>query len=477
MKKTRFIPINSKVNTIIILALVLGIGAISFYLTTEITTTIDELLTQNLTQQSEILFSAIENFMIPGEAKLAVGFFETMTRSNTDYEIHLFREDGDLAFSDASTLNSVIARAPELASMFNTMADRVTLEESVIESYFEAAVGTPPLSVFFEETDENGLNIFRAYKPLINLPKCTGCHGADHTVRGVIDIRDDITDSRRQQRIAVYIAGGLIVGMVMVLALVITGFMRRTIIKPVKLVGEVCETVTDGNFDRRVAIKSRDEIGRLGTTVNKMVDGLHERFELSKYVSASTIESLHDSKEGHVTSITMLFSDIRGFTAYSEKKSPQEVVENLNRILNAQTEIILEFGGDIDKYVGDEIVAMFSGVDQYQKACRSALEIQKTFSDDGGATFDSLSLGIGINTGEVILGMIGSRKRADYTFIGDNVNTASRLCDAAKPGEILVADSTYSNVADSAAIKGPFRLKAKGKDQWVKVYLLEGIAE
>lgn len=481
MKKTRFIPINSKVNTIIILALVLGIGSIAFYLTTEITTTIDELLTQNLTQQSEILFAAIENFMIPGEANLAVGFFETMTHSNTDYEIYLFRENGNLAFSDESTLKDVIARAPALASMFDTMAPRVTLEESVIIGHFEAAVGAPmgapPLSVFFEETDNDGLTLFRAYKPLINLPKCTGCHGADHTVRGVIDIRDDITASRDQQRLAVYIAGGLIVGMVLVLAFIISGFMRRTVIKPVKVVGEVCRTVTDGNFDQRVKVKSRDEIGRLGATVNKMVDGLHERFELSKYVSVSTIESLHDSKEGHITSITMLFSDIRGFTSYSEKKSPQEVVENLNRILNAQTEIILQHGGDIDKYVGDEIVAMFTGEDQYKKACRSALEIQETFINDGGANFGGLSLGIGINTGEVILGMIGSKKRADYTFIGDNVNTASRLCDAAKPGEILVADSTYSHVTDSAKIEGPFRLKAKGKDEYVKVYLLKGLEE
>ena len=477
MKRTRFIPINSKVNTIIILALVLGIGSISFYLTTEITTTIDELLAQNLTQQSEILFAAIENFMIPGEAKLAVGFFETMTRSNTDYEIYLFRRDGNLAFSDATTLYDVIERAPDHASGFDTMADRVTIEEKVIEDYFETATSAPPLSVFFEDADEKGITYFRAYKPLINLPKCTGCHGTDHTVRGVIDIRDDITGSRRQQRLAVYIAGGLIIGMVMILAFIISGFMRRTVIKPVKVVGEVCETVTEGNFEQRVSINSRDEIGRLGQTVNKMVDGLHERFELSKYVSVSTIESLRDTKEGHITSITMLFSDIRGFTTYSEKKSPQEVVENLNRILNTQTEIILKNGGDIDKYVGDEIVAMFTGEDQYKQACRSALDIQETFVNDGGTTFGGLSLGIGINTGEVILGMIGSKKRADYTFIGDNVNTASRLCDAAKPGEILLADSTYTEVADRVSIKGPFRLKAKGKDEYVKVYLLEGCEE
>ncbi len=475
MKKTRFIPINSKVNAIIIAALVLGIGSISFYLTTEITTTIDKLLADNLSQQSEILFSAIENFMLPGEAKLAVGFFETMTRSNTDYSIYLFRRNGELAFSDAATLNQVIEANPALAPMFDTMADRITSEETVVNAYFNTAVGAPPLSAFFEETDADGRTYFRAYKPLINLPKCTGCHGTDHTVRGVVDIRGEITASRQKQRLAVYIAGGLIVGMVAVLAVIISGFMRRTVIKPVKVVGEVCEKVTAGSFDQRVTIKSRDEIGRLGSTVNKMVEGLHERFELSKYVSASTINSLRDTKEGRVVSITMLFSDIRGFTSYSEQASPREVVENLNGILNVQTEIILNSGGDIDKYVGDEIVAMFTGVDQHVRACKSALEIQKVFAADGGAAFGGLRLGIGINTGEVILGMIGSKRRADFTFIGDNVNTASRLCDAAKPGEVLLADSTYSEVAGKAKVKGPYRLKAKGKEKYVKVYLLEGI--
>ncbi len=477
MKKPRFVPVSSKINGIIIFALIIGIGSIAFYLTTEITGTIDALLAQNLSQQSEILFAAIENFMIPGEAELAVNFFETMTYSNIDYSVFLFRRNGEVAFSDDSTISEVKENAPVIASMFDTMAERIVLEENVVDPYFSQAVSAPPLSVFFEETDDDGLTYFRAYKPLINLPKCTGCHGSDHTVRGVVDIRDDITGSRRQQQFAAYTSGGLFVGVVGVLAVILTGFMRRSVTKPIKIVGEVCEKVTDGDFEQRVSINKNDEIGRLGTTVNKMVEGLHERFELSKYVSTQTIQSLRETGEGHVVSITMLFSDIRGFTTYSESNAPAEVVENLNRVLNAQTEIILANGGDIDKYVGDEIVAMYTGDDQYLQACRSAIEIQKVFTADEENVFGGLTLGLGINTGEVILGMIGSKKRADYTFIGDNVNTASRLCDAARPGEILIADSTYSKIADALRVSGPYRLKAKGKNEYVKVYKLEGLQE
>ena len=264
--------------------------------------------------------------------------------------------------------------------------------------------------------------------------------------------------------------------MVILLAAILTGFMRRTVIKPVKIVGSVCESVTEGEFSQRVSIKNHDELGRLGTTVNKMVEGLHERFELSKYVSTSTIESLRETKVGHLVSLTMLFSDIRGFTAYSEKRPPEKVVENLNMVLNVQTEIIHKYGGDIDKYVGDEIVAMFTDEDQELCASRAALEIQKLFSEEGGQ-YDGLSLGLGINTGDVILGMIGSERRADYTFIGDNVNTASRLCGAAAKGEILIADRTYDKVANSLVVDGPYRLKAKGKDEYVKVYKLKDIKD
>jgi adenylate cyclase len=475
MKKTRFIPITSKVNTIIIFALIIGIGSIAFFLATEISKTTDDLLDQNLQQQSEILFSAIENFMIPGEAELAVEFFDAMRRNNEDYSIFLFRRDGELAFKDNATLEEMLIRIPALSSRFSTMAERITGDEVVIPEYFETAVGSPPESAFFEIGKLEEKRFSRVYRPLLNLPKCTGCHGADHTVRGVIDIRADITAPRMRQRNSIYLAGGFFAGLVILLAIILSQFMRRTIIKPVKTIGQVCSNVTEGNFEDRVSIKNRDEIGGLGATVNTMVEGLHERFELSKYVSTAAMNSLREKKEGHLVPMTMLFSDIRGFTSYSEKRSPEEVVKYLNLILNVQTEIIQKYAGDIDKYVGDEIVSMWLEENQAINSVKAAIEICEELQKHSNDIYDGLQVGIGINSGEVILGMIGSQKRADYTFIGDNVNTASRLCDAAKPSQILISSSTYDQIADSVLVGGPFRLKAKGKDEYVKVYLVEGL--
>ena len=139
-----------------------------------------------------------------------------------------------------------------------------------------------------------------------------------------------------------------------------------------------------------------------------MIQGLYERFELSKFVSSSTIESIKSKEKGAKDSITLFFSDIRSFTAYSEKHSPEEVVEYLNKVLSFQTEIIQNNGGDVYKYVGDE---------KEINACKSALEIQKEMAVNSSALYDGLSVGIGINTGEVILGMIGSESRADFTLL------------------------------------------------------------
>lgn len=476
-KESRFIPITSKVNTIIIFALVIGIGSISFIFATRLFSTIDESIKQNLAQQSEILYSAIQNFMMPGYAEIAVNYFDDIKAAGRGYEVNLFRRSGVPAFSDDATLEEVRAKSPGLNERFSDPVDRLAGDVGIVTEYFDVATAAPPASVFFKTTQPNGTRSFRAYKPLINLPKCTSCHGADHTVRGVIDIRQDVTRQRADQRLAIIIAGSLFVGIVVSLAILLSAFMRRTVIKPVKKVGEVCSNVTNGDFESRVSIKNRDEIGTLGKTVNTMVEGLHERFELTKFVSSSTMKSLRENKAGHRVPVTVLFSDIRGFTAYSEKQSAENVVKYLNQALNVQTEIIHKWSGDVDKYVGDEIVAMFSDENQVLNACRAAIEIQSEFSAHSGDKYDNLKVGIGINEGEVILGMIGSERRADFTFIGDNVNIASRLCSAAKPLQILISESCFEKIKQQIKVDGPYRMQVKGKVEYLRVHVLQSIIE
>lgn len=148
--------------------------------------------------------------------------------------------------------------------------------------------------------------------------------------------------------------------------------------------------------------------------------------------------------------ITVLFADIRGFTTLSEHENPEKVVRLLNRYFTAMSEIIFEFGGTLDKYIGDGLMALFgapnAAPDDAKRALQSAVAMQKRLlvlnkelKEDG---FPEVQMGIGLHTGEATIGYIGSEKRSEYTAIGDTVNLASRLEANAKGGQILISDTT-----------------------------------
>jgi adenylate cyclase len=473
-KKSRFTPITRKINVIILISLIAGIGGVTFYFARSLFNTIESSTRNNLNQQTEILYTAIENFMLPGNAPIAVNFFNDIQGRNPEYVIRLYRSNGVEAFSDNYTIEDVNTRLGNM--IFIPRQTEKSEPDIVFNQQFNEAVAPPPSSTF-DRIELEGDIFIRSYEPLLNLPKCTNCHGSTHTVRGVIDIRSNVTESVMQQRRAIIIAGSLFFGVVLLLAIWLTQLLTNTIISPVKTIGVVCAGVTGGDFDKRVTIPNNDEIGQLGDTVNTMVEGLHERFMLSKYVSNSTLESLRADKRGEVRSITMFFSDIRGFTSYSESRKAEEVVRYLNEMLTMQTMMISKHGGDVDKYVGDEVVALFAKQQPELDACRAALDICNELKAKSGSGYGGLRVGIGIHTGEVILGMIGSEDRADYTVIGDSVNTTSRLCDAAKPLQIIISDTAYRQVKNEAIVDGPYKLKVKGKQHFLKVYILKGLSE
>jgi adenylate cyclase len=264
--------------------------------------------------------------------------------------------------------------------------------------------------------------------------------------------------------------------MVAILALVIGSFLRRVVLRPVQSIGKVCAQVTSGNFGGKVDIKNKDEIGVLARTVNTMVGRLHERFELTKYVSAGTIGAITAGQEPKRVLRTLLFTDVRGFTSYTEQHGPEHVLSVLNRILEKQSEIIQNCGGDIDKFVGDEILAVFSGEKAMSRACTAALRMVRLCAESV-EEFEHLRVGVGIATGSVIHGMVGSERRADFTVIGDSVNLASRLCGIAKGMQIIVCNAVYEAVCAEYQFKGPFSVKLKGKIEPQNVWLLIGKAQ
>ena len=363
-RRSRRYSLTFKVDFLLITALAVGIGAIMAAFAVSLVSFRDQLSTQSLKRQGDDHFVAVETLMISGNAPQAVGYFTKVNLTSAATSIRLYRRDGTPAFSDNRTIERVNRN---LRTQRFQPRDRPPGAGTPMPTpRFTEAAGMPPQELFFR--DDAGLALtggtayFRAYRPLINLPKCTVCHGADHTVRGVIDIRSDVTGVVRAQAFTIGGAGAGFLAVVAILALIIGSFLRRVVLKPVQSIGKVCAEVTAGSFQGRVEVRSNDEIGVLAATVNTMVVGLHERFELTKYVSASTLGALEaKARSRERVPRTLLFTDVRGFTSYTESSTPEQVVNVLNRLLEEQSAIIQNNGGDIDKFVGDAVVAVFSG--------------------------------------------------------------------------------------------------------------------
>jgi adenylate cyclase len=183
--------------------------------------------------------------------------------------------------------------------------------------------------------------------------------------------------------------------------------------------------------------------------------------------------------------VTIIFSDIRGFTTLSEKLAPEDVVALLNPYLEAMSKVIYKHGGTVDKYEGDAIIAFFGEPVPYQdhalRALRASMDMRKALKDlikkwEKEGRPNQIEMGIGINSGEVFVGLLGSAERINYTIIGDNANLASRLQDLTKTyaWPILISESTYQQVKDEFDAELADAVVVKGKTKPVNVYKVIG---
>ena len=189
-------------------------------------------------------------------------------------------------------------------------------------------------------------------------------------------------------------------------------------------------------------------------------------------------ETLDEMMEPKDLTATVLFADINGFTHLAERLPPREVNMLLNAFFSQMTDIIFQYDGTLDKYIGDALMAVFGAPmekkDDPERALRAAQTMMKTLQAmmermDGSRQF---TIRIGINTGRVVAGNIGSQKRMDYTIIGDAVNIASRLESIAEPNQILVGEETYQRVKDKFALRRVGARKLKGKTADILVHEL-----
>jgi len=190
-------------------------------------------------------------------------------------------------------------------------------------------------------------------------------------------------------------------------------------------------------------------------------------------------------KGGALSEITMLFSDIRGFTSMSESREPQEIVRMLNEYFELMVDVIFKYEGTLDKFVGDEVIALFGAPVAMQnaefKAVQCALDMMRVLSEwnrtRAAEGQNEIKIGIGINTGIVVTGAIGSSRALQYTAIGDAVNTASRLCNIAQPGQVILSEATYRKVQGAVAAVPLPPVRVKGKADELRVYNAVGLRD
>ncbi len=221
--------------------------------------------------------------------------------------------------------------------------------------------------------------------------------------------------------------------------------------------------------------------------IKKMEEEIVVREKLHRLLSPQLVDEvvsgrLELKKGGELRDATVMFADIRDFTSFSEDTPPQTVVAVLNEYFELMVDIIFKHEGTLDKFIGDEIMAIWgapiSRDDDTERALKAAIEMQQTLRTFN-ATRQSegkpvLEMGIGLNTGEVVAGYMGSTKSMNYTVMGDNVNTASRICSEAGPGDIIIGRNTLESVADLVnAIPLP-ATSLKGKRQSVELFRVRG---
>ena len=279
---------------------------------------------------------------------------------------------------------------------------------------------------------------------------------------------------------------GSSIGAVLIFSVIFGIIFSNLITQPVNELVKGAYRIAMGDFNVKLTPKTRDEIAVLMKAFNEMAESLKEKAAIKsamrRYLSPQVAEEILKSEElqrgiteGRRQKVAVMFADIKGFTSMSEKLPPEIVVKILNEYFSIMTKIIFKYNGTLDKFIGDCVMAVFGAPipqkDASLRAILTAFEIQQKLKKK------EIKIGIGINTGEAVVGNIGSEERTDYTVIGDTVNFAQRLQSLANElGEkIIISEAVYKEVKDKIMVKEIVGVKIKGKSELQKVYSVIGV--
>lgn len=388
---------------------------------------------------------------VAGTAALSLSGEEIMTiRSNADVTSEAFRK-ARAHLEKVRAINHLTEREiyilrPVAWNRFETefvvmlhenpfVGDRYTILEQNREPFYLALTRYQPQHTDIY-SDAHGTWI-SGYAPIF-----------DNEGKAVAVVEVDAEISKFLARLRKELATSVAIGLdALAVALIPVIIFARRLTRGITDLSAGIQRFQKGEHDVQVKVDSRDEVRELAEVFNQMVLSLREKLALLPFVSRFTAEAVRRSQQdpswlsGSEHDVVVIFADLRGFTRFSEKREAKGLVHELNRLLGVQAEVVLSAGGDVDKFVGDAIMAVFfDEKDGPVKAFACAKEMLRRVHQETTANGWSLGLGIGVHCGRVVVGSIGSDTRRDFTAIGHTVNLASRLCDKAEAWQILVSE-------------------------------------
>ena len=311
---------------------------------------------------------------------------------------------------------------------------------------------------------------------------------ADGKVVGVVEVMDDAAWqelSAREQSSQT----ALLLVLAAIFSALLAALFARHLGGPLQRLTEAARAVSEGDLSRSVDVRSRDEIGALASAFQAMVVGLREREFIretfgrfvSQEVAARALTGEGAQLGGEVRQVTILFSDLRGYSALSRRLGPEQMVALLNRYLSAMTDVILAQQGNLSEMLGDGLVVLFgaptSRHDDALRAVRCAVEMQQALAAFNAKEGLSLEMGIGVGTGSVIAGNIGSRKRMKYGVVGTPINLAGRLEAFTVGSQILIDDVTKRLVGDEIQIGEMLELRPKGWPEPIRCHPVQSAGD
>ncbi len=510
-------PLALKVGFLIVVVLIVGFG-VSTVLT--IQREADLLIEQNKISARRLtatLVASIEGAMLQERPDVTRTVIQELRQNSPVEAFDVYRRTGVEAFTDLTTAMEVdknAGLAPEVLSNIKKMARPPG--KRIDEPLFAKALQTLATQESLEA--RGGARYFTLLTPIKNQKKCQGCHGSDHQVRAVVRVATsmepvfaEVTRHRNRQ---------LTIGLLTIVAagVVLTGAMRRIVLRPVDQLAAVARRVGAGDFSARATVVARDELGQLGTAFNDMTSRLAGAYteleskntelatalqnlqesrqrlelleqlkgELSKFVPESVKRLLEQNPnatelEKKNVEVSVLFLDIAGYTRLSEQLEPRRLNQLVQTYFSSFLEIIQSHHGDINETAGDGLMVIFqadrAAADHGLNATRAAFAIrQKTerLNEEYGGVFPAVALHMGINSGDALVGATkigaGSAQRWTFTATGPTTNQAARFAGSAQGGEIIVGPETAERIRQHFVLESLGERSFKNVSQPIHVY-------